>query len=342
LGGHRAAEVVVLPPAAWVLAPFDPDCLERLVALGPVAYESWTRTERLWDPEGMAERLAADGFAALFVEGDFVFEEALAATALRFVGVCRGNPRNVDLEAATHAGVVVAYTPGRNAIAVAEFTVGLILAGTRGIVRAHNRVNAGAWTDPISAYFGAQTRELSGRILGLLGLGTIAREVARRLAAFDMCVLAYDPYLPPDAAPLGVTLVSLDTLAAQSDVLSIHCPASEETEGLVGVDFLARMKPEAYLVNTAAPAVIDTEALAEALRSGRLAGAALDVHKVEPLPPNHPLLGLENALLTPHIGGATVDVVRHHSEQILADYVRFLAGERPVRLANPEVWDRRR
>jgi phosphoglycerate dehydrogenase-like enzyme len=111
---------------------------------------------------------------------------------------------------------------------------------------------------------------------------------------------------------------------------------------LIGEDFLAKMKPEAYLVNTAAPAVIDVRALARALGDGRLAGAALDVHEVEPLPPNHPLQGLENVLLTPHVGGATVDVVRHHSEQILADYIRFLAGERPVHLANPEVWDHRR
>jgi D-3-phosphoglycerate dehydrogenase len=325
-----------------VLAPFDPDCLERLAALGAVVYESWKVTERLWDPEEMAERLRRERFSALFVEGDFVFEEALAAPDLRFVGVCRGNPRNVDLEAATARGVVVAYTPGRNAIAVAEFTVGLILALTRGIVATADLVKSGRWVDPLSAYFGSRNGELAGRTLGLLGCGAIGRAVAARLTGWEMAILAHDPYLRPEDFPPGVEPVTLETLAARSDILSLHCPPGPTTDGLLDASFLARLKPGAYLVNTSAPSAIDADALAAALRAGRLAGAALDVHEIEPLPPTSPLLGLENLILTPHIGGATADVVRHHSRQVVADYERFLDGQPPRHFANPEVWERRR
>jgi phosphoglycerate dehydrogenase-like enzyme len=152
--------------------------------------------------------------------------------------------------------------------------------------------------------------------------------VGRRLAAFDMRVLVYDPFVAAPDKP-GF-FVSLDDLLAGSDFVSLHCPLNAATRGLIGGRELALMKPTAYLVNTARAAIVDEAALLDALRSRRIAGAGLDVHLIEPLPPSSPWLALNNVVLTPHVGGATGDVVRHHSEMIVADLERWLAGEPPV------------
>jgi phosphoglycerate dehydrogenase-like enzyme len=151
-----------------------------------------------------------------------------------------------------------------------------------------------------------------------------------------MQVLAYDPFVPDPAAPARAA--ALDELLSASDVVSLHCPLTPDTVGLLGGRELALMQPHAVLVNTARAPVVDEVALVEALASGRIGGAALDVFWTEPLAPDHPLLGLASVTLTPHLAGAADDVVAHHTGMIVDDVARWLAGERPVHLANPEVW----
>ena len=315
---------------ALILAPFHPELLARLRRHGEAAHESWLETGALADPEELGARLAAEGFDVLILEADFVFEETLdAAPGLRFIGVCRGEiGQHVDLAAAARRGVTVVNTPGRNAVAVAELTIGLILALARRIPAAHAMIGAGRWHSAVDNLTEWQGMELAGKTAGLIGFGAVGRQVGRRLAAFDMRVLVYDPFVAAPDKP-GF-FVSLDDLLAGSDFVSLHCPLNAATRGLIGGRELALMKQTAYLVNTARAAIVDEAALLDALRSRRIAGAGLDVHLIEPLPPSSPWLALNNVVLTPHVGGATGDVVRHHSEMIVADLERWLAGEPPV------------
>lgn len=308
-----------------ILAQFAPDCLERLRQRFDVIYESWLETGELADPEALGARLAAEDIDFLVVEADFVMAETFqAAPDLRFVGVCRGDiGPHVDLDAARQYGVAVANTPGRNAVAVAELTVGLMLALARRLPQAHELVRSGHWESPLAGYATWGGVELAGRTAGLIGLGAIGRAVARRLQALEMRVLAHDPYVDPSAGD-GCRLVDLDILLETADFVSLHCPLTPQTRSLLDGRALACMKPSTYLVNTARAGLVHEEALLATLREGRLAGAALDVHRIEPLPLSSPFLALENVILTPHIGGATVDVVTHHSRQMVEALERYL------------------
>jgi len=322
---------------ALILAPFHLDALARLREHGEVVYESWLDTGALADPEELGARLAAEGFDVLITEADFVFEETFAAAPnLKFVGVCRGEiGAHVDVDAATQRGVLVVNTPGRNAVAVAELTIGLMIALARRIPAADAMIHTGQWQSAVDNLTQWQGVELAGKTAGLIGLGAVGREVAKRLAAFGMHIAVHDPYADRECAIrlssfVIPEFVSLDELLAQSDFVSLHCPLNAETTGMIGARELALMKPTAFLVNTARAAIVDEAALVAALREQRIAGAGLDVHLVEPLPPNSPWLALPNVILTPHVGGATDDVVRHHSGMIVADVERWLRGERPI------------
>ncbi len=289
------------------------------------------------DPVELGERLAEGGFDVLIIEADFVFEETFAAApGLRFVGACRGDiGEHVDLEAAVDRGVTVVNTPGRNAVAVAELTIALMLGLARRVATVHSVIQRGQWTSAVDNLTAWRGVELSGKTAGLIGYGAIGREVAKRLTAFEVEVIAYDPFVTEgDAGERGprVSLVGLEELLSRSDLVSIHAALTAETRGLIGARELSWMKPSAYMINTARAAIVDEGALLEALSTGRIAGAGLDVFPVEPLPPDSPWLTLDNVLLTPHMGGATDDVVRRHSEMILNDLRRWQRGERPVHL----------
>jgi len=317
-----------------VLAPFTADGLEALRLHGGVLYEPWPETGKLWDPEELGERLTREGFDALVIEADFVLEETLsAAPGLRFIGVCRGDVGpHVDLEAAAERGVVVVNTPGRNAVAVAELTVGLMLALARRIPDAHTAVRRGDWHGALDGYSTWQGTELAGKTAGLVGFGAVGRQVARRLLAFDMTLLAYDPHVLERSDAKGVRFVALAELLQRSDFVSLHAALTCGTRGLLSERELGLMRRSAFLINTARAAIVDEEALLAALREQRIAGAALDVHSIEPLPPNSPWLRLDNVILTPHMGGATADVARHQSHLITDDLGRWLRGERPLNL----------
>ena len=367
---------------ALVLAPFTPEALARLKAMLPVTYESWTDTRRLMDPDELARRIQAEGYSIVVVEADFlpaeVFQSAVGG-ALRLVGVCRSRLDHVDVEAATRHGVAVVNTPGRNAQAVAELTIGLMLALARRLCTLDAYVKEGRWQNPVEPYLHMGGSELAGKTLGILGLGRVGRRVARLAQAFDMRVLAYDPplasmlspaaqgsgyrlqatdYSPkPEAWSLGRSgsvsslpggqvdgledvrfMANLPELVSQCDYLSIHVPDIQQTEGLLGRDVLALAKPGCRLINTGSYRAVEEAVLVEALQQKRLAGAAFDVFETHPIMPDSPLLRLDNVVLTPHVGGATLETVARHSHMMVEDIGRFLQGLRPRHLVNPGSW----
>ncbi len=328
---------------ALVLAPFSREALYTLHSLLPVTYESWIDTRRLYEPEELVNRINREDVEVLVVEADFVFEEVFQGTKhLKFLGVCRGTPNQVDVEAATRYGVVVVNTPARNAQAVAELTLGVMLALARGISISHRYVSSGHWQNPVEPYISMRGVELRGKTLGLIGLGAIGTLVSRLGRALGMTVLAYDPLQgPPGRTRRGAMLTSLEGLLQAVDFLSIHAPLTSATQGLINRKRLSQMKRGSYIINTAAFGIIDEESLVEFLKDGHIAGAALDVHETHPIPPSNPLLRLPNVILTPHIGGATHETVERHSWMMVEDVRRFLEGRRPRHLVNPQVWRHR-
>ena len=224
-----------------------------------------------------------------------------AGARLEVIGRAGAGVDTIDVEAATERGVVVMNTPGGNTTAVAEHTMALLLALARRIPAADASLKAGRWEK--SALQGV---ELFGKVFGLLGLGRIGGEVARRALGFRMQVIAYDPYLTREAAErLGVESVEMDELFARADFISIHTPLTGETRHLIGDAELARMKPGVRLINCARGGIIEEQALARAIEAGRVAGAALDVFEQEPPPKDHELLRLPQVIVTPHLGAAT-------------------------------------
>ena len=325
---------------ALILAPFSHHHLQRLAERLDVTHESWMKTRRLIDPEELAARILDDAIEILVIEADFVFEEVFKeAKGLRLVGICRNTTSHVDVESATEHGVLVVNTPGRNAQAVAEHALGLMLTLARRTHRAHRYVAEGGWDSPAEPYISMRGIELAGRTLGIIGLGTIGSRLARLGHAIGMKIVAYDPYL--ESAAEGVRLTDLDEVMHRSDFVSIHVPPVPKTEGMIDAQLIGRMKRQAFLINTAGTSVVDMGALTEALRAHRIGGAAFDVFETHPLAPDSPLLALDNVVLTPHIGGATDETIERHSEAMANDILRFVDGKCPRNLVNPEAWERR-
>ena len=307
----------------------------------PVDYESWTETRRFQDPEKLGLRLQRESVTHLIVEADFIFEELFQnATDLRFVGICRAALNHIDLDAATEHDVLVVNTPGRNARAVAELTLGFMLSLARQISHLDGYVKSGRWEDPVDGYVNHRGLELEGLTLGLIGLGAVGSVVSNLAGAFGMRVLAHDPYAGEvGERRCGALLVPLQPLLQQSNFLSLHAPATSETTGMIGHEELATLPPGAFLVNTAFYEMVREDALVQALTTVTLAGAALDVHETHPISPASPLIKLPNVILTPHVGGATEGTVQRHSEMMLQEIQRHLRGEKPINLANPKVWE---
>ncbi len=284
----------------FVADPLDPAAPARLRDAG---HEVVERTGL----QGRALAEAMRGSHALIVKGaTFVTEEVLRAVpTLRLVVRAGTGLDNIDVAAARELGVAVSNTPTATTVTVAEHTFALLLALERHIVVADAAVRRGAWRGP--AHTG---RELAGRTLGIVGFGRIGREVAWRARAFAMDVAWCDP--PLELAPAGyewARRATLDDLLARADVLTLHVPLTRGTRGLIGARELARLKPDAVVVNTARGGVVDERALHEALAAGRLRGAALDVFASEP-PAGSPLLALPNVVLAPHLGATTVEAQR--------------------------------
>lgn len=322
-------------PKLLILAPFDGRYLERLRERFNVTYEPWTATGRIQNPSDLAQRLRKERINALVVEADFLTKETFSAPALRIVGVCRNGLNLVDVPAATERGIPVIHTPARNAVAVAELAVALMLALARRIPEAQAYVAAGRWTEPAGPYIDLSGRELAGGAVGIVGFGRIGREVARRVRCFGARVLACDPFVKGDVARKErARLVSLERLLRESDFVTLHTAQTPETEGMIDGPAIDLMKPGAYLISTGAGNIVDEEALAERLRARRIAGAGLDVFHGHFISRSSPLLECDNVILTPHVGGATPETFERQSRMISEDLERFFSGERPRRIAN--------
>lgn len=278
--------------------------------------------------------LLTDVDAAILGLDEVTAESVAGASRLRVISRYGVGVDNIDIAAMTARGIVVTVTPGANSVAVAELTMGLILALARHIPCADREVRQGKW--------GRKTGvELSGATLGLIGLGRIGRDVARRAYAFGMAICYYDPFPPPAEAVAGFTAraCSLEDLLTGSDFISLHLPLSEETRNLINAAALARMKPSAYLINTARGGLVDEQALYEALSSGRLAGAAFDAFAQEP-PGDSPLLRLDNFIASPHAGSATAQTTLRMGLMASENALAVLRGERPDGVVNPAVFSR--
>jgi D-3-phosphoglycerate dehydrogenase len=224
------------------------------------------------------------------------------AVKLKYIGRAGVGVDNIDVAAATARGIVVMNSPGGNTVSTAEHTIALMLAVARHIPQAHASVTGGAWDR--KTYRGV---ELCGKTLGVIGLGRVGRNVAVRMRAFEMTVIATDPFVSSeDAASLGATLVSMDELLGRSDWVTIHVPLGSDTRGMVGAGELAKMKDGVVVINCARGGVVDEAALFEAMESGKVAAAGLDVYESEP-PGDHRLFAHPRSVFTPHLGAATAD-----------------------------------
>lgn len=248
-----------------------------------------------------------------------VFEE----TTLDIVGKVGTGIDNVDLDAAADHGVDVTYTPGINALSVAEHALGLSLAALRRTVRCQEMLRDGGWRDVTP-----EGTQLSGRTVGIVGFGNIGRRFAGVLRGFNVEILAYDPYVQPEDTELvGASLVSFEELLSRADLVSVHAELTDETRGMLDAEAFAAMKPSAVLVNTARGPLVDQSALVEALRDGQLAGAGLDVFESEPLSPDSPLHGLPNVTVTPHVAARTTAASHACIDRLTDSVGKLLAGE---------------
>ncbi len=242
---------------------------------------------------------------------------------------------NIDLEAATKRGIVVTNTPGANSVSVADLTVGLVLALARHIPHHDRMVKRGGWTR-------RQGVELSGATIGLIGMGRVGREVARRAAGFGMRVLYHDVVPPPRdfTREIQASACALEDLLSRSDIVSLHVPLTDKTRNLIDREALERMKSSALLINTARGDLLDEKVLYECLAEGRLAGAACDVFSQEP-PGAVPLLELDNFIATPHTGGFTRQASLRMGKIAVDNVLAVMRGERPAHVVNFEVYETR-
>lgn len=313
-------------------APLRGAGIDKLRQLADVVYDPWIDQSplRIYTAEQLAERIAAERADIVVVEGDSVTGPVLESP-IRAIASTRGDPNNVDISGATNANIPVLHTPGRNADAVAEMALALLFAATRHVLTADADVRAGqVFRDGTIPYQRFRAWEIAGRTAGLVGLGAVARALRWRLEGLGVSVIAHDPY--SDEAHH-----TLEELLARADIISVHAPVTQETVGMIGARQFAAMRDGAVFLNTARAQLHDLDALVDALGSGKLAAAGLDHFAGERLPHDHPLIGLPNVVLTPHIGGATWNTEARQAQMVADDLEALLSGRMPAHIVNPEV-----
>ncbi len=257
-----------------------------------------------------------------------------ACKNLKAVGVLRGGTENVNLDYANEKGVAVFHTPGRNANAVADFTVGMIIAECRNIAKSYMNLKNGKWIRDYTNK--GSVPDLAGKVAGIIGLGAVGKRVAKRLAAFDMKIIAYDPFIKQH--PEYVEMVSLEKLMRISDFVTVHSRLTEKTRDMINADMINLMKPTAYLINTARSGLVEENALYEALRTKKIMGAAVDVFNEEPPCKNYPLITLDNITVTPHLAGGTRDAFTSSPCLLAAEMIKLLDGKESSYILNPEIY----
>lgn len=323
------------PPVCLVVQPIHPAGIARLRAAGIEA-----RMASSADMATVAREIAP--CQAVITRNAGLDTAAVEAGAQLAVIANHGIGTNkIDVARATALSIPIVYTPTANARSVAEHAIMQMLAVAKRLAACDQAVRTGDW----DYRYRPGLQELHGKTLGIVGFGTIGRLTAAiALHGLGMRVIVYSPAVPAGeiTAQGAQPCPALDELLAQADVVSLHRPSRADTRHMIDARALARMKPTAILVNTARADLIDTDALAAALRDRRIAGAALDVFEQEPLPAGHPLCGLDNALLTPHTAGSTDEALRAAAEQCAGQIIEVLAARRPAHLVNPQVWETRR
>jgi D-3-phosphoglycerate dehydrogenase len=315
-----------------VTAPLRGPGFDKLRRLADVVYDPWIDKTplRIYSEDQLAERARNDGADVLVVESDSV-RGPVFDLPLRLIASTRGDPNNVDIAGATAAGIPVLNTPGRNADAVAEMAVALLFAATRHLLPADADVRAGqVFRDGTIPYQRFRAGEIAGRTAGLVGLGAVGRALRWRLAGLGVSVIAFDPY--NDEARHG-----LDELLDAADVVSLHAPVTDDTVGMIGAEQFAAMRDGVVFLNTARAQLHDTDALVDALTSGKVAAAGLDHFVGEILPVEHPLTRLPNVVLTPHIGGATWNTEARQAQMVADGLDALMSGGPPTNIVNPEV-----
>jgi D-3-phosphoglycerate dehydrogenase len=314
----KKCRVLVTPTS---FGKVDPGLRTELEAqVGEVVYNPYARP--LSSLELQALLPGCDGYIAGL---DAIDANALeAADRLKVIARYGVGVDNVDLAAAARKGIAVTNTPLANAVSVAELTVGLMLSLARSLPALEQQTKAGGWPRIVGI-------TLQGKTAGLLGLGAIGKEVARRLGCFGCIVLAYDPKADEAfARQHGVNLVPVDELLYRSDFVSLHLPVLPDTRGMLSAGFLSRMKRGAYLINTSRGELVEEDALVEALQTGHLAGAALDAFSTEPPGVDNPLLALQQVIATPHCGAHTDGATNAMGRGALDDCLAVLRGEAPA------------
>jgi len=313
----------------------EPEEPETLDVLREIAELKTGEPGRLYPGEDL-EREMTDTDVVI-ITSQYQITKDLIDRAPKLRGIVKYGSRpgldNVDMHAANEKKIQVSYTRGANSDSVAEFTIALTFALAKNIHNVMNLVKTNQWRN--ASCFGV---ELLEKTAGIIGLGVVGSKVATKLSCLGMRVLAMDPYVSTDKAnSVHAKLTDLKTLLTQSDVVSVHAQVTGENKHMIGRSELALMKPTAYLVNTARGILIDENALYEALRDGKIAGAAMDVFETEP-PIGSPFLSLDNVILTPHIASWTADALRKEASIAVEEARRILLGIRPVNLVNPEVF----
>ncbi len=332
---------------AYITAEFSPSALKKLgnILQDEIVYESWRTTRNLYfNDETLLNRLQEIGAEILICEGDNVKSRVIEQSNLKIIGSTRGDPNNVDVQSANSKGIPVIFAPDRNTQSVAELTIGVILSLARKLYLVERTVQQSQefavddFEDYIKYYNMFQGSELRGKTVGIIGLGRIGFAVAKILYAFQVKLLVFDPYInQAKLRAINGKSVDLDTLCSQSDIITLHCPPIDETDNMIGETQIRLFKPHVLFINLARASIVDENALLEALQKKRIGGAALDVFSVEPVDQDNEFLGLDNVIVTPHIGGDTADTNHRHSMLMVDAIAQILENKIPPNVVNPEV-----
>jgi D-3-phosphoglycerate dehydrogenase len=332
-----SGQLAVPPARVWIQMAFHPQALAALEGLATVIIGAMSATDAWYAEAATYDAMIINGITKM--DGSIM---ARIGPRLRIIGRTGIGVDRIDLDAATEHGIVVVNTPDAPTESTAEHAVALLLNLTKLVAFSDRILRSGQGFPPPGTL--KPGLEAQGAVLGLIGLGRIGGRVAEIARVLGMRVIAFDPFADPArAASLGVELApSLAELLPASDVVSIHCPAIPETHHLINAGTLALMRHGSYLINVSRGSIVDEAALIEALHSGHLAGAGLDVFDPEPPPADHPLFSLPNTICTTHVGSYTSAGLRRMQVQACEQVASALRGERPTSLVNPQVWGRHR
>jgi D-3-phosphoglycerate dehydrogenase len=324
-----------------ITAPFSEHGLQVLKEKGKleVLYENWRETGIIYfDEEELINKLTSESIDIFITEGDEIDAAVIEKSKLKMIASTRGTPVNVDLETANKMNIPVIYTPFRNADAVADLTVAMMLSQARKIIELDRLLRDGNFDvsdldeDGFANFFNKYMgREIGCLTIGIIGFGQIGQRVAKRLFhGFGSNLLYYDPYIPanhPIVLETKAKYADLETLMKSSDMVTIHTPPNEETEELINAKMFSLMKPTAHFFNLARSYCIDEDALFDAIKNERIAGAGLDVFDDEPVDSDNRFLQFKNVTVTPHFGGNTIDVIQHQSDMIVTDILNFINNQ---------------